>query len=188
MTTDLTQTAQIFIPALATDVFDALLTAPVITKLHSKEGDILEIIPLAGQPGHKGFECATRINAGYYDIRYLDILTRCESPMRLTLDRLPESAFSYDPAERLPPDVGSRDVFLAEPEKFFAAIFGPSPAPQILDFELSRRDGGTLVAFDFSTVTARQFLTGWGKRRALRRIQDDMTMILARLADRVLKP
>ena len=188
MTTDLTQTAQIFIPAPATDVFDALLTAPVITKLHSKEGDILEIIPLAGQPGRQGFECATRINAGYYDIRYLDILIRCESPMRLTLDRLPECAFSYDPAERLPPDVGSRDVFLPDPEKFFAATFGTSPAPQILDFQLSPSNGGTLVTFDFSTTTDRRFLTGWGKRRALRRVQDDMTMILARLTDRVLQP
>lgn len=188
MTTDLTQTAQVFVPAPVTDIFDALLAAPVITKLHSKEGDILEIIPLAGQPGHKGFECATRINAGYYDIRYLDTLTRYEAPMRLTLDRLPECAFDYDPAERLPPDVGSRHVFGPTPDQFFVAAFGPSPAPQILDFELSHRDGGTLVAFDFSTVTARQFLTGWGKRRALRRIQDDMTMILARLTDRVLQP
>lgn len=163
-------------------VFQAILSAPTIAPAQSKPGDVIEVITLEGTPFQAGHRASVRMNYGKMDLQFVDTLQCYDPPYQIKLERLPQGAFHYDHTERLPPDVW--DDFKPDPAHTFRKMYGDTPQPQSYEFTVTP-EGNQAVLSAHMVIQPVRRMTGWGRRRALKSLKNDLLQVCDQIRRRV---
>jgi hypothetical protein len=141
-------------------LFDGLFHALPKPAKHSVEGDLIDYRVIEGTSGAPGYVTENRYNRGVIDYICDITMVRFERPFSVTFIERPLCYLSYNPAERLPPPGSSAP---RNPDAIFAADYGATPVPFVIDCDLATKDGSVTATVSIEIELEKP--PGWFARR-----------------------